>query len=137
VELEARLSVWLPATKIAATMVRQVARSLAPTVPETREEDLGLVLTELVTNSVRHAEIEADNSVSVELFLFSDLLRVEVRDRGRAFEPPPPPQPGERPSSGWGLFIVDQVADRWGVGEEPPTQVWFEFDREQRDDKAA
>ena len=43
---------------------------------------------------------------------------------------------GARPnadhSGGWGLFLVDRIADRWGVRRTPSgTSVWFEIRSEQ------
>ena len=29
---------------------------------------------------------------------------------------------------GWGLYLVDQLADRWGVNRGKLTRVWFEID---------
>ncbi len=123
------MSVWLPATPIASAMARQAGRALGVVLSRKRGQELALLLTELVANSVRHARTPAGNNVSLELLLFSDLVRVEVRDRGEGFTPPPAPEPGEPRASGWGFVLVDRLADRWGVGEEQPTLVWAEFDR--------
>jgi hypothetical protein len=29
---------------------------------------------------------------------------------------------------GWGLFLVEKLADRWGVARNSLTRVWFEID---------
>ena len=39
------------------------------------------------------------------------------------------PLPSMYQDSGWGLYLVDQIADRWGVDHDPGTRVWFEIDR--------
>ena len=91
--------------------------------PETLP-DLRLLVSELVTNAVRHGE---DRRGVVELALSCDghRLRVEVCDGGNGFVPrtrsPDPHDPG-----GWGLVVVDRLADRWGVREAEGTLVWFE-----------
>src|SRR5207253_1270255 len=54
-------------------------------------------------------------------------LRVEVTDRGPGFEPGSP-LPSMYQDSGWGLYLVEQIADRWGVKQEEGTCVWFEVD---------
>lgn len=129
VHLEASLSVSLPATSVAARMARHAGRALGALLPVERSEELELLLTEVVTNSVRHADAPVENEVSVDVLLFSDLVRVEVRDRGRGFSLPASIEPPEGEDAGWGLALVERLADRWGVAEDPPTLVWFEFDR--------
>jgi hypothetical protein len=54
-------------------------------------------------------------------------LRVEVCDPGPGFEVREPPLDMERPS-GWGLYLVRELADRWGVDHTKQTRVWFELD---------
>jgi hypothetical protein len=57
---------------------------------------------------------------------------VEVADAGQGFDHTTAPRPrsvnGVVEPSGWGLFLVDQIADRWGaVQVEGETRVWFEL----------
>ncbi|MGH2686238.1 MAG: ATP-binding protein [Actinomycetota bacterium] len=55
-------------------------------------------------------------------------VRVSVSDPGVGFDwPAGPPRPGN--PSGWGLYLVEQMADRWGVSRNDETQVWFEIER--------
>jgi hypothetical protein len=55
-------------------------------------------------------------------------VRVEVHDPGAGFTPRPP-RPDPARTSGWGLYLVDELADRWGVdGAGRGTRVWFELD---------
>jgi anti-sigma regulatory factor (Ser/Thr protein kinase) len=115
-------------------MARQAARSLAPVLPPRRTDDLALLVTELVGNSVRHVDI-ADNAVAIELLLYTDLLRVEVGDRGQGFEPSQ--QRDALSPSGWGLILIERIADRWGVEKGGPTRVWFELNRSDVDRPAA
>jgi anti-sigma regulatory factor (Ser/Thr protein kinase) len=90
-----------------------------------QDTDAKLLLSEVVTNSVRHAGLSKDDSIEVVLEA-GDVLRVEVRDRGAGFEHVAPAPDPARPS-GWGLYLVEQLADRWGVETGPPTTVWFEL----------
>jgi anti-sigma regulatory factor (Ser/Thr protein kinase) len=87
-------------------------------------ETLILLVSELVTNAVRHAEGAV---VRLIVSLRADVLRVEVHDPGRGFEVKAPPSDPMR-ASGWGLVLVEELADRWGVDETPRTRVWFEMD---------
>jgi anti-sigma regulatory factor (Ser/Thr protein kinase) len=87
-----------------------------------------LVVTELVTNSVRHARLAAGQHIEMRISARRDLLRVEVADDGNGFEPRPTrPGPG-RPQSGWGYWIIDQLADRWGIDISQSSRVWCEFE---------
>jgi anti-sigma regulatory factor (Ser/Thr protein kinase) len=134
VELEdggqvARLALWLVATPRAAPAARRALDCLGDWVPGGQMGDLQLVTGELVSNSVRHAGLNPSSAVSIEFVVSPGLLRGEVGDPGRGFEPAdiPPPTPGE--AGGWGLFIVEQLTYRWGVGRSPAggARVWFEL----------
>jgi hypothetical protein len=58
--------------------------------------------------------------------MFTDRVRVEVRDDGLGFKPRARSADADA-GSGWGLQLVDEMADGWGV--EPGVQncVWFEL----------
>ena len=127
-DLEARITLNLRATSMAPPMARQAGRVFEGAVD--RAADLEILLSELVTNAVRHPDVGRDHSITVELFLYSDVLRVEVKDAGVGFRPPHSPRIEERAVGGWGLLLVDRVSDRWGMSSEPPNLVWSELDRE-------
>jgi anti-sigma regulatory factor (Ser/Thr protein kinase) len=81
----------------------------------------------LVTNAVRHGGAANHRPLRVEFRRQADRIRVEVVDSGTDFEPPAPPTSGDA-SGGWGLFLVDQIAERWGVSAaRAGTCVWFEL----------
>jgi anti-sigma regulatory factor (Ser/Thr protein kinase) len=90
--------------------------------------DIRLLVSELVTNSVQHAQVAAEDSIVLSVKFSDNTLRVEVRDDGPGFEPPASPPP-EDADAGWGLFLVEQLADAWGVGEDRKS-VWFEIERD-------
>jgi anti-sigma regulatory factor (Ser/Thr protein kinase) len=95
-------------------------RSLAP---ETMAK-LRLLVTELVANSVRHAR---GTPIVVTVTVHDDVVRAEVSDGGAGFDPPNA-DPNPLKTSGWGLFLVRKIAERWGA--EPATgTVWFELER--------
>jgi anti-sigma regulatory factor (Ser/Thr protein kinase) len=88
--------------------------------------DLLLLISELVTNSVRHAGAPAAGAISVRARVRGDVLRVEVGDCGtngaiarRA--------PDLRDGGGFGLNVVDLVSQRWGVDRGVGTRVWAEM----------
>ena len=83
--------------------------------------EVKLMVSELVTNAVRHG----DGSATLVVHRGAGRLNVAVSDEGGD-------QPKLRiPSAdgGWGLRIVDSCATRWGV-EEGNTHVWFEVELE-------
>jgi len=85
-----------------------------------------LLVSEVVTNSVRHGSSEADcGCVEVKVEVEPERLRLEIADRGPGFEPEPTPGRPDRPG-GWGLYLVDSLADRWGVERSSETRVWLE-----------
>jgi anti-sigma regulatory factor (Ser/Thr protein kinase) len=89
---------------------------------------LQLLISELVTNSVRHAALGSTDRVRLDVRIIPGAIRVEVRDPGPGFEPSAqPPTPYQE--AGWGLHIVERLADRWGVLQDRATVVWFELDR--------
>jgi anti-sigma regulatory factor (Ser/Thr protein kinase) len=87
-------------------------------------EDLRLLVSELVTNSLRHT---GSTRIGLEVWSSDAVVRVLVSDYGAGFDVSGPPQPRE--TSGWGLFMVNRLADRWGVECDDVTRVWFEFSR--------
>jgi anti-sigma regulatory factor (Ser/Thr protein kinase) len=86
-----------------------------------------LALSEVITNAVRHGGANGAGEITLHLERTDDLLSVRVVQPG-----PPPPRPSiaSMPdpwaTSGYGLGIVDAIADRWGVHLDPPS-VWFEL----------
>ena len=91
------------------------------------KDDLRLLVSEVVTNSVIHAQSQSPGEVVLDVWASDDVLRVTVADRGPGFLAAEQPRGGER--SGWGLMMVDRLADRWGVELGGGTEVWFEFRR--------
>jgi anti-sigma regulatory factor (Ser/Thr protein kinase) len=86
-----------------------------------RYDDAALIISELVTNSVRHA---GDTSISVTVQARADRVRLEVRDGGPCFDLSQPR--GE----GLGLTFVEKIADRWGIENSGPCTVWAELELE-------
>jgi PAS domain S-box-containing protein len=90
-----------------------------------------LLVSELTSNAVRHGPRAVGAHLILRFGIRGETLRVEVVDEGGGFVPPPPT--GLMDAGGWGLVLVERVADRWGVTREQPTTVWFEIDRATRD----
>lgn len=89
----------------------------------TRYDDVALVVSELVSNSVRHAGGDSQSDrIDVKVSVRSGHIRVEVADGGEGFSLEDPR------GDGLGLSIVEKLADRWGMGEgRQKFVVWAEL----------
>jgi hypothetical protein len=86
--------------------------------------DACLLVSELVTNSIRHADLPAGAPIVVRAAATNGVVRVEVHDQGNG--------PARRRASGaheggFGLHLVELLAARWGVNHQQGTCVWFEL----------
>ena len=123
-----RLERELAVTAEAAAVARHALGDLADVLPGGRARDVRLLVSELVTNAVRHANLDDHDVIRLVVDLADSVLRVEVHDPGGGFVPTAPAPDPTRPS-GWGLYLVAELADRWGVDSDERTLVWFELDR--------
>jgi anti-sigma regulatory factor (Ser/Thr protein kinase) len=94
-----------------------------------RLEDAQLLVSELVTNAIRHAGLDDGDLIKLIVVAGERALRIEVCDPGHGFDVTEPDPDPARPS-GWGLYLVRELSDRWGVEQSLQTRVWFELDRE-------
>src|SRR3954468_20390750 len=86
-----------------------------------------LVVSELVTNSVRHADAPVDAVITVRAEVRGDILRLEVADRGDGGSIAPR-APDLHDGGGFGLRVVEVLSRRWGVSRGAGTCVWAELD---------
>lgn len=93
-------------------------------------DDLRLLVSELVTNSVRHGSLDANDPVELQVTVYAEMVRVCVSNPGEGFEKPAHEADRGVKPGGWGLYLVDRLADRWGVEDEKVTCVWFEIERQ-------
>lgn len=91
---------------------------MAGRTPETKRDDVALVVSELVTNAVIHRS--NDRPINVVLVLDDDQLLVEVQQSGT----PKVQRPNQPMVGGRGLAIVETLASAWGSG---PSSVWARF----------
>ena len=119
-----RVELRLPPEPASVAEARaKVVEALGPRLDGERLETLRLLVSEVVTNAVRHGgdteliEVRASWDVNVH---------VEVVDHGDSFAPLPRGRGAEKPG-GYGLFLVGSLAGRWGVESNDHTIVWFEL----------
>lgn len=110
----------------AAARARRAIAGLRADLDPSLLETLRLLVTELVANSVRHADADA---VTLRVVVGARAVRTEVTDPGPGFDPADTGSP-RADHSGWGLFLVERLAERWGVAKAgSATRVWFELPR--------
>jgi serine/threonine-protein kinase RsbW len=120
------MELTLPAAPTAATTARcEVTRRFSPRLAVSALEDVRLLLTELVTNAVRHSDVDPQDEIDVKAELSGETVRIEVHDPGRN-GPVEVRTPGAR-GGGYGLFLVDKLTQRWGVERDGGTTVWAEL----------
>jgi anti-sigma regulatory factor (Ser/Thr protein kinase) len=96
-----------------------------PFVAASRIADLRLVISEVITNAVRHG---GEGEMVVAVTPKQGYLCVQVTDTGDGFAPRPRAfEPDD--DGGFGLFLIERLTRRWGLTrEDSNTRVWFEFD---------
>ena len=116
----------------AAAQARRALSRLRGDIDPPLLETLRLLVTELVTNSVRHTECD---SVTLTIAVGKEAVLTEVVDEGPRFDAQTLVETekrmnGQDPNHGWGLFLVERLARDWGVKEERGSKrVWFELGR--------
>jgi anti-sigma regulatory factor (Ser/Thr protein kinase) len=119
------LDIAFPCDRRAPARARDAVRELGGQLDPQLAADVELLVSELVSNSVKYA-----GDGDVHLSALSDRPRhvwVEVSDEGEGFVAIARDR-SLTEIGGWGLHLVASVADRWGV-LGGSTRVWFEIDR--------
>ncbi|HEX3317532.1 MAG TPA: ATP-binding protein [Solirubrobacteraceae bacterium] len=112
----------------AAAAARRALGGLATLVDRHRLDDISLLVSELVTNGVRHGGAGEGDVLELTVLRNGSRLRVVVTDAGPGFEGRARPRERADEAGGWGLFLVERLADRWGVERDgAATAVWFEL----------
>jgi anti-sigma regulatory factor (Ser/Thr protein kinase) len=86
-----------------------------------------LAVSEVVNNAVQHGPAEDADPIELEIVHMDDIVTVRVIQSGPVPERPSiVSMPEAWSTGGYGLAIIDSIADRWGVQVQPPS-VWFEI----------
>jgi len=118
-----RLSLRLAADPRSARRVRGALGVFEDEMTPDEMAVTALLVTELVTNSVRHGE---SDFVYVELCVGQGLLHGSVVDHGEGFEPALPHEWPPDARGGLGLTILERTAERWGT-TDGGRRVWFDL----------
>jgi anti-sigma regulatory factor (Ser/Thr protein kinase) len=119
-EVEAAAGQQAPAVARAA-----VERWLSGRVSARLYDDVRLLVSELVTNSVRHTELTGDATIRVGVAIVDGVVRIEVEDPGDGAIAAVPPD--REHGGGFGLYLVEILAERWGSRHDGSTCVWAEL----------
>lgn len=122
-ELALKRNVQAPAVARAALSGLCEDLGLDGTVRQT----MVLLVSEVVSNAVLHSSGPADAEITVRAKVTPDAVRVAVIDAGEGFTPAE--RDPTRIDGGYGLFLLEKSASRWGVEPRSPTTVWFEVAR--------
>jgi serine/threonine-protein kinase RsbW len=123
-----RFSFGVPGGVQAPRHARSVMSSHLREMDRTVAGDAELIVSELVTNSVRHAGVGSDQQVTVDLMMLNEHLRITVTDPGCHLEPRLIAEDLDG-LGGHGLRLVEQLSAAWGVGRDAvgATQVWCDL----------
>ena len=118
----------VPGGRAAPGAARRVLEERDGAMPASGRADLLLLLSELVSNAVIHGGVEADGRIGVRIENEPDHVRVEVVDDGYGFDWDRRRRERPRREGGFGLALVERIAERWGIEREHGvTRVWFEL----------
>jgi anti-sigma regulatory factor (Ser/Thr protein kinase) len=123
VELELERNVHAPALARAEIAARCDELELGGSLCQS----LILLVSEVVSNAVRHSAGDPQKPVKLLATFGERTIRVIVSDAGVGFTPRP--RDPARTHDGYGLYLLEKVATRWGVESRGDTKVWFELPR--------
>jgi anti-sigma regulatory factor (Ser/Thr protein kinase) len=113
----------LPGTAQSVSAAREVARELLGDEHPAIETTL-LLVSELVTNSVLHSRSGLpDGRVALVLCTGPAGILIQVSDDGGPSEPRVSAESADASEHGYGLLLVDALADRWGSICSPQGRV--------------
>lgn len=116
-------SLELPRTLEAPAQARDALTRLQPSLPEHLLPDVTLLVSELMTNSVKYG---GEGPIRLEIVNAPDRVRAEIIDQGHGFAHEQRDGDLSR-AGGWGLHLVEELTDDWGICKGS-THVWFEID---------
>ena len=123
-----RLNMSFVAEPQAVPAARSALSALDGTIDEEARGRLRLLVSELLSNAVMHGSARPTDSIAMRVCVAAGKISVQVRDRGPGLAGRARTRRGELRSDGWGLFLLDQLADRWGVRSGHGGEMWFELD---------
>jgi anti-sigma regulatory factor (Ser/Thr protein kinase) len=112
------------APSTARDVVRDVVAQLG-----TRAADARIIASELVANSVRHSDAPVGRPIALEVEFDADFVKIQVSDAGSGYQRDAVQQRTAGHDGGFGLLLVSELSDAWGVSGEGGTCAWALLDR--------
>jgi anti-sigma regulatory factor (Ser/Thr protein kinase) len=94
-----------------------------------RAADARIIASELVANSVRHSDAPVGWPIELEVEFDADFVRIEVCDAGSGYRRDAVQRRPAGPDGGFGLLLVSELSDAWGVSGDGGTCAWAVLDR--------
>lgn len=117
----------LPHDPSSVARARRAVDGLEHALDEETVATVRLLISELVTNSVRHVRPKESGEIELYVAASPAAVRVEVADSGPGFATRPRVDDQDE-GSGWGLHLVDALSNRWGTERNGRMRIWFEVD---------
>jgi len=114
----------VPNGRQAPGQARGIIQAAAGEFPDEVRERVALVVSEIVTNSVKYAGNPENAPIDVSLDVSGDHVRLEVRDH--SLLDPTPESWREAEDVRWELLVIDGVATAWGKISDGG--LWAEFE---------
>jgi transcriptional regulator with XRE-family HTH domain/anti-sigma regulatory factor (Ser/Thr protein kinase) len=109
----------------APSAARDAVGFVASGIASDTVEHAKLLVSELVTNSVQHAQAGPNDTIGLSIAVTRSVIRVEVSDASPTSARPI----AATESGGYGLTLLAALASRWGAGRQGGRNVtWFELD---------
>ncbi len=130
--LPATLKLELKRDPQAPSVARAAARGRCDglALSASQRHTLVLLVSEVVSNALLHSNATPESPIILTTSVTDDAIRVTVTDTGDGFTPVSHKPEGTRGGGargGYGLYLVDKAARRWGVDRVGGTRVWFEL----------
>jgi len=116
----------IPADLRAPYQARRWIGDLQMPLAPNRADAVELLVAELVTASVKHAMADGVQSIELVLQAQDGVVHLDVSDPARRVLPEVPERPDD--VTGFGFYLVDKLADRWGMVADGAPGLWFELD---------
>jgi anti-sigma regulatory factor (Ser/Thr protein kinase) len=117
------MTLELPREPRSPARARAALGGFRTNLPHAKYEAAELLVSELVSNAVKYG---GEGPLQLVVSSQPGRLRAEVIDRGGGFQSEPRDADDVHTPGGWGLHLVERLADDWG-SYEGSTHVWFEM----------
>jgi anti-sigma regulatory factor (Ser/Thr protein kinase) len=114
----------LTAPSTARDVVKDVVAELGA-----RAADARIIASELVANSVRHSDAPPARPIELKVECDADFVKIEVCDAGSGYERDVVKRRPAGHDGGFGLLLVAELSDAWGVTGNGGTCAWALLDR--------